>query len=625
MSRGPIRALALGLVLILGAAGCTSPPIASRSPSMPDHRAVGSEGDSRPSPAATAIATVLTIGMVQGSGHRSPLEGQYVRLPGVIVTGLRFDGFFAQDRVGDGDRATSDGVFVYLNRRPDESGIRRDLVTVRVGDVVDVEGTVTEFRPRERDGDLSVTQIVAPRLTVRTRGNAPPDPVLIGSGGRSPPSRHVDDDATDAELDGQYQPDDDAIDIFESVEGMRVRLLTLLVVGPRTEAGEIVVIAEGLTRTDGRNSVGGGVIELPGRVNPDRIVLDEVGARIRGQIFPDANVGDVLKDIYGVLDYRFGTYRVLPEDRIDRTYVRRRPPTIHTAPERAFSLATLNVENLHLGSDPARVKALATLLGVTLSSPDVIVLQEVQDDSGPTDDGVVAATRTLNLLTRAIGAAGGARYVASDVPPEDKTDGGLPGANIRTALLYRPDREVRLRDAPSRLGAHDPAFMGARKPLIGAFRFRDTNVTVVGLHLSSRIGDAPLFGRLQPALRHTEGARTRQADAVGRFVRETCRGDPACPLIVAGDVNDGSTSAAFAPFWGAGLVSLGTRLKSEERYSYVFQGNAIDLDQMWVPAGLAPFATYQIAHVNADFANRPTDHDPQLAWFRLGPGRTQGN
>ncbi len=625
MPRGLLRPLALALVLVsLAFLDCTSPPTAIPSPSVPAPRVVGSEGDSRPSPAPIALPTALTIGVVQGPGHRSRLEGQYVRLPGVVVTGLRFDGFFAQDRVDDGDPATSDGVFVYLNRRPDDTGARRDLVTVRPGDLVDVEGTVAEFRPRERDGDLSVTQIVAPRLIVRTRGNALPDPVVIGSGGRSPPSLHVDDDATDVEIDGLYQPHDDAIDFFESLEGMRVRVQTPLVVGPRTEAGEIVVIAEGLTRTVGRSSVGGGVIELPGRVNPDRIVLDEVGARIRGQIFPDANVGDVLKDVIGVVDYRFGTYRVLPEDRLDRSYVRRRPPTVNAAPERAFSIATLNVENLHPESDPARVKALAALLGVTLSSPDVIVLQEVQDDSGPTDNGVVAATRTLSLLTTAIGAVGGARYVASEVPPEDGADGGLPGANIRTAFLHRPDREVSLRDPVSRVGAHDPAFRGTRKPLIGAFRFRDTDVTVVGLHLSSRVGDAPLFGRLQPVARHTEGARTRQVDAVARYVRETCRGDPACPLIVAGDANDGSTSAAFAPFRDAGLVSLGSGLRPEDRYSYVFQGNAIDLDQMWVPAGLAPFASYQIAHVNADFANHPTDHDPQLAWFRLGSRSAQG-
>ena len=74
---------------------------------------------------------------IQGSGRTSPLAGQAVTTGGV-VTAVDSNGFYLQDPIGDGDDATSDGIFVFTGRAP----------AVRVGDAAQVAGTVGEFFPR---------------------------------------------------------------------------------------------------------------------------------------------------------------------------------------------------------------------------------------------------------------------------------------------------------------------------------------------------------------------------------------------------------------------------------------------------------------------------------------------
>ena len=71
-----------------------------------------------------------------------------------------------------------------------------------------------------------------------------------------------------------------------------------------------------------------------------------------------------------------------------------------------------------------------------LNTPDIVFVQEIQDDSGSRDDGVVSANQTLLNLARAIWrASGGVKYDFVNVPPVNNMDGGKPGSNIRVAYL----------------------------------------------------------------------------------------------------------------------------------------------------------------------------------------------
>jgi predicted extracellular nuclease len=56
-----------------------------------------------------------------------------------------------------------------------------------------------------------------------------------------------------------------------------------------------------------------------------------------------------------------------------------------------------------------------------------------------------------------------------------------------------------------------------------------------------------------------------------------------------------------------------------ERYSYVFEGNSQVLDQILVSNNLlGRFGIeYDPVHVNSEFANQASDHDPQVARLDL--------
>jgi predicted extracellular nuclease len=110
--------------------------------------------------------------------------------------------------------------------------------------------------------------------------------------------------------------------------------------------------------------------------------------------------------------------------------------------------------------------------------------------------------------------------------------------------------------------------------------------------------------------------RHRQARAVRDFVRSLLRADGRARVAVLGDFNDFDFSRTLAIVRGAGLVNLIGRLPLAQRYSYVFEGNSQVLDQILVSRALAPGAAYDSVHVNAEFADQASDHDPQVARLR---------
>nr|BFF09639.1 hypothetical protein GCM10025699_09420 [Microbacterium flavescens] len=105
--------------------------------------------------------THVTVGSVQGSGTASPVAGADVLVKGTVVGDFQtggFSGYFVQD-AGDGDSATSDGVFVYAPGGAE----------VSVGDVVSVAGEVKEFE--------GTTEIVLADVEICDSGVALPAPV----------------------------------------------------------------------------------------------------------------------------------------------------------------------------------------------------------------------------------------------------------------------------------------------------------------------------------------------------------------------------------------------------------------------------------------------------------------
>ena len=125
---------------------------------------------------ATAQA-VTTIADVQGASHLSPLAGQSVTGVLGVVTARRTAGgrgFWIQDPAPDGDPATSEGVFVFLNAAP----------AAQIGDLVSVNGTVSEFRAAGDPDNLTITQINSSNANVSivSSGNQVPAATVLGVG-----------------------------------------------------------------------------------------------------------------------------------------------------------------------------------------------------------------------------------------------------------------------------------------------------------------------------------------------------------------------------------------------------------------------------------------------------------
>ena len=100
---------------------------------------------------------------------------------------------------------------------------------------------------------------------------------------------------------------------------------------------------------------------------------------------------------------------------------------------------------------------LARAVAEQAGGPDIVALQEIQDNDGAEITETTAANRTLTKLTRAIRGVGGPQYRWADAPPIAGGDGGQPGGNIRNAFLYNPDRVELIDNALVRLGEEDPA------------------------------------------------------------------------------------------------------------------------------------------------------------------------
>lgn len=87
----------------------------------------------------------------------------------------------------------------------------------------------------------------------------------------------------------------------------------------------------------------------------------------------------------------------------------------------------------------AHLPTIASHIVNYLKTPDIMFLQEIQDNSGATDDGTVSANLTLSTLSKAIYDISNVTYSFASIDPVDGQDGGQPGGNIRVAYFYRPE------------------------------------------------------------------------------------------------------------------------------------------------------------------------------------------
>ncbi|WP_460776427.1 endonuclease/exonuclease/phosphatase family protein [Nocardiopsis nanhaiensis] len=566
----------------------------------------------------------LRIHDIQGTARTSPHVGEEVTgLPGVVTAVNAFgsaQGFWFQDSEGDDDPRTSEALFVFTgSTTPD----------VEVGDEILAAGRVSEYRPDE--GTQTITQLDQAEWTTLSSGNDLPEAVVLEED--TIPEAYAPDHGGDiTELD--LQPEQYALDFWAAHEHMLVRVEDAPVVGP-TDGFEALWVT---TRPDENPTANGGThynaYDDPnsGRVKIESLLDREV------RPFPEANVGDTVAGVTeGPVYYsQFGGYVVQAT-----TLGEHEPGDLERVPAQETArhevgVATYNVENLGGEDDQADFDALAEGFVSYLGSPDIVGLEEIQDNSSETDDGAVDADVTLDRLVEAIADAGGPDYEWRQISPEDGQDGGVPGGNIRNAFLFNPDRTqfvdveggdattavevtegergAELSVSPGRIQPEDEAWDESRKPLVGHFRALNRDLYVVTNHFNAKGGDEALHGVNQPPERVTETQRHAQAELVRAFSDDLLETDPDADLVVMGDLNDFQFSTTLDILTGDGALTnpMVDLLDPAEGYNYVFDGNSQALDHILVNSALAGRVDYEVVRINSEFHDQVSDHDPQV-------------
>ena len=279
----------------------------------------------------------------------------------------------------------------------------------------------------------------------------------------------------------------------------------------------------------------------------------------------------------------------------------------------------------------SKFDALASQIVNNLKAPDIIALQEV----GPNNNAVTDGSATFNSLIAAITVAGGPTYDFRQINPVDGQDGG-PGNN-RVGFIFRTDRGVQFVDRPGGASTNANSAVPAGGGMAqlqfspAADRPRQCGVQcepkipgrgvhlsrahlfVIANHFTTKGGDQPFFGRFQPPAFPSETQRLAQAQVVNDFVDSIVAIDASANVVVLGDLNDFEHSASVNALEGGVLTTLTETLAEPERYTFIFEGNSQALDHVLVSNHLVASSTYDIVHVNAEFAGATTDHDPAVA------------
>ncbi|MFJ7729584.1 5'-nucleotidase C-terminal domain-containing protein [Neobacillus sp. NPDC097160] len=566
----------------------------------------------------------IKISAIQGESHDSPYKGQNVKgVEGVVTFVKDASNFYIQDPNPDNNAKTSEGILVYQKNH-----------TVKIGDLVSVDALVKEWVLEGYSDmlqtDLATTELDANagKVTVKASGQELPKALVIGKD-IHPPTQIVDND-----MFAKFDPEEDGIDFYESIEGMRVAIENPVAVAPQ-RYGEVPVIAE---KVDGKvYTTPGGIPITKDNMNPERLPLlftekDETYKVKTGDKYDGT--------VTGVITYTFQNYKLLTNKAdlpalVESDYTQEVTDLVKD--DEKLTVASYNMEN-YTKTDTAKTAKIAESIVKNLKTPDIVGLVEVQDNNGETAGGT-AADQNYQALIDAIKVKGGPTYKWTDIEPVNNQDGGAPNGNIRVGFIYNPDR-VSLKTGaakggstqavgyengsltlnPGRIDPTNTAFSSSRKPLAAEFIFNGEDVIVIANHFNSKGGDQPIFGKNQPPVLGSEAKRVEIAGIVNNFIQDVKSKNEDAKVVVLGDLNDFEFSNPLTKLKGNELTNLIEKVPAPERFTYSYQGNSQVLDHMLVSNNLADRSEIDIVHLNSPFTpahGRVSDHDAVLAQINL--------
>jgi uncharacterized protein len=524
---------------------------------------------------------------VQGSGFVSPLivpdVTVIVTVEGIVTSDFQLDsqlrGFHLQDVSGDGNPATSDGIFIYL---PASS------TDVNVGDHLRLRGEVKEYY------DLTEISNVSMIMTCSTGNAITPTPVTL--------------------------PVSDPSD-FEAYEGMLITFPQPLFIAEYfnfDRYGEIVLATSRQFNPTALYDPGTPDVSQMSLENElSRIKLDDArtsqnpdpALHPNGGIFDLTNLfrgGDQLNNVTGVIDYSFGEYKLQLPSGADYLAANPRPP----APEETggtLKVASFNVLNYFTtldsrGADtPEEFERQRTKIIAAISQidADVVGLIEIENNT----EAIINLVEGLNDLM----GAGTYAYV----------DTGLIGTDaIKVAFIYKP-ATISLMGSYAILDSTvDPRFIDAKnRPALAQTFYENATggvFTAVVNHLKSKGSDCDDLG--DPDLGDGAGncnlTRKAAAEALVDWLATDPTGSGNADFLIIGDLNaydkeDPIDAIKMGSDDLSGTADDYTDLLyqfiGEYAYSYVFDGQLGYLDHGLASAGILPDVSgVTVWHINAD-------------------------
>jgi len=557
--------------------------------------------------ADTCGGSATGLHQIQGSGAHSPLAGQLVTVEGIVThtAGYKggFNGFYLQqaDTETDRDPATSEALFIYTRRK------------ATPGQRLRITGAVKEFH--------DLTELVSVR-SLKVCGQAPiPEPIEVSLPWSQPP---------------------------ESLENMRVRFkepLTItdhynlaafgeLTLAPTDQIAPTEYLQPGpLAVRQSRNNIQQRVLLDDGKSlrNPKPVpwLTQGEGTTIRA--------GGTVSGLRGVLDYRFGQWRIQPSGTPVFSGARARPEPPPEPSGNTTRIVALNLENYFNGdgmnggfptprgaetADEHGNQTARLVSAIKLAKPDILALTEVENDGYSKNSALAQLAQSLEGPWSFVETSG-----------QDGSD------TIRTALMYRRDRII-AEHAPQRLNSGTYAHRG-RPPVAQIFRpvSGGKSVRVIVPHLKSK------------SCRNAKGAdadqhdgqgcfndfRTREARAIAAWLGSLPDTKDLAGTLITGDLNSYALEAPVEVFREAGLISLVHHFhpcvpENCAHHSYRYRGEKGSLDYALATRDLLPrVITAHTWNINADEPRalgyqrtpelsgpwRASDHNPVITDIRL--------
>ncbi len=556
-------------------------------------------------PARALPPTVMPVGQVQGSAARSSHEGRQVTVEAMVTADMRsgLGGVFVQDD-GDGDRATSDGLFVVASAEQ----------PLQVGQWWRISGTVQE-QAAGMDGQTLTVLRAATFAPARARP-APAVTVLE----RVPAS-------------------------WEALEGMQVRIAAPLILAGQDQLprhGELTVAFDDRLWQPSE-------VAAAGTPEHAAVVADNARRRLRlddgsskrdpgalGYLPEGAQLrtGMRLTGVQGVVDQRFdGGYRLQLTGPLQVPPLERpRPPVVPGT----LRIAAFNLENYFNGDGrgggfptkrgartPEQLQAQQAKLVSTIGSlgADVAALMELENDGYGTDSAIAQLVRALN---HGLGRDGDWKFIDAGRGPGDNP--------IRVGIIYRGS-QVRPLGQPAVL-ERGPFGERSRVPLAQAFRRgKGQPFVVVANHFKSKgcTDAAGADADQNDGQACWNATRTESARLLHQWLQSDPTGSGTRNAVLLGDFNayamEDPIRQLHADGWRDAFAVAGVA----RPYSYVYNGMSGRLDHALLNPGMAQRLRGAAEwHINADEADdvgyqgrnvegpwRSSDHDPLLLGFDL--------